>query len=200
MDALGAGISGGIAGLISTLGGIFASGDSLQEESYQKIFKMIQDYLPELKKQSYSKAEIETIVKSMQTMYRGAGNLAATKVGQAIGESGVTPGQGFAEYYTSSVAPIMAEGQQQAAGAEQWGVGAYNDIYNSAKDRTLQGLNLMTGAAAGMPNMSSGQKGIAGFLQTLNLLATGGGNFANMYKNFNMKYPTTDQNGNIIYQ
>lgn len=183
MDMLlpGAGI------LTSVLGGIFGSGASPQEEAMQKVFEMIQQYMPGMKEQSYSKEEINTIVKQMQTMYRGAGSLAATQVGKSIGESGAAGGQGFAEYYTSNVAPILAEGQMKAADAEQFGVSAYNDIFNSSKNRVAQMLQLLTGAASGQSSMTGAQKGIATGLQTGNLLATGYGNLAKGYRDWNYK-------------
>lgn len=186
-------------GLVSLLGGLFASGDSPQEEAYTEIFNMLKEYMPELKKEAYSKSEIKSIVNSMQQMYRGAADVAAGKIGSAIGESGVAKGQGFADYYTQSLAPVIAQGEYGAAGAEQFGVEAYSNINNQTKNRVLQALGLMTSGAAGLSSMTDAQKGISGFLQTGNLLATAGGNIADMYKNLNTRQPRVDQNGNIIY-
>ena len=192
-----AAISAG-TGLVSLLGGLLSSGKSPQEQSYEQIMKMIKE--SGMSETPYSKQEIEALVKDMQTMYRGAGSLAATKVGSAIGESDAAGGQGWADYYMSNIAPILAQGEMGAAEAGKFGVSAYSNMFDSAKNRTLQSLGLMTQASAGLPSMTGMQKGTAGFLQTLNLLAGAGGNIASAYANFNRKYPTTDAQGNVAWQ
>lgn len=188
------------SGLISALGGLLSSGDSPQEEAYAKVFEMLKQYMPELKQEAYSKDEINTIVESLKQMYRGASDVAAGKIGSAIGESGVAKGGGFADYYTQALAPTIAQGEQGAANATEWGVNTYSDINNQTKNRVLQALNSMTGTAAGLPSMTGTQKGISGFLQSLNLFSSGAGNFANLYKSLNTKYPITDANGKITYE
>lgn len=191
-----------IAALISAgsgLLGALSSGGNDSEKAYQEIMKLIKD--AGLGQTPFSKEEIQTLVKDMQTMYRGAGSLAATRVGSAIGEADVAGGQGWADYYMSNISPILAQGEMGAAEAGKFGVSAYSDMFNQAKGRVAQSLGLMTQAAGGLPTMSGTQKGVAGFLQSLNLLSTAGGNFANMYSNLNKKYPTSvDQStGQIIY-
>ena len=174
-------------GLLSALGGLLSSGSSPQEEAMKQVYDMLKSYLPEMSKTPYSKGEIQSIVKQMQQMYRGASNVAAGQIGSAIGETGMPKGQGWGEYYTQALAPIIAEGQNRSANAEMMGVEAYSDMFNQAKSRTGNLLGTITQASSMLPQMTGGQKGMAGFLQTLNLLATGGGNFAEMWKNLNYK-------------
>lgn len=181
------GIGTGVGALVGLLSGIFGSQESSQEEASQKAYEMIQKYLPELSKQSYTKDEINAIVKQMQIAYRGAGSISAGQVGAAIGESGVAKGGGYADYYTQAVAPILAEGQMKAADAEQFGVAAYNDSYNSAKNRLANALGMLTQSAQGLSTMTGGQKGIIGGLQGLNLGATAFGNLAKGYKDLTYK-------------
>ena len=195
IPGVGTAIGAGVGGLLSVIGGLFASGDSPSEEAYQQIFDMLKDYMPELKQQAYSKSEIQTIVNNLRQTYRGAADVAAGKIGSAIGESGVAKGGGFADYYTQALAPVIAQGEAGAAAADQFGVQAYSTIKDQTSQRVLQAMGLMSNTAGGLPSMTPGQKGTAGFLQTLNLLSTAGGNFASMYKNLNTKYPTPTGTG-----
>lgn len=198
VPGVGTAIGAGVGGLISLLGGIFASSSTPQEEAYKQAMDAIKQYMPELKQEAFTKDEISKLVQDLRLMFTGASDVAAGKIGSAIGESGVAKGGGFADYYTQALAPVIAQGQQMAGQATEWGVNTYSDINNATKQRVLQGLQLMTGAAAGQPSMTPGQKGVSGFLQSLNLLSTGAGNFANLYKTLNMKYPSTvNTNGTI---
>jgi len=189
----------GIGGLISLIGGLFSASDTPQEQAMAQAMDILKDYMPELKKEAYSKDEIAKIVNELKMMYRSSADVAAGKIGSAIGESGAARGGGWADYYTQSLAPVIAQGEQGAASAEQFGVETYSNINNATKQRVLQGLQLMTQNAMGQPSMTSGQKGVAGFLQSLNLLSTAGGNIAGMYKNLKTQYPTIGQNGAITY-
>ena len=189
------GIGTGIGALASLLGGLIASGDSPNEEAMKEVMDMIKQQLPNASKLAFTKDEINSLVKTMQSIYRGGANVAAGQIGSAIGESGMTPGQGFAEYYTQSLAPVIAEGENKAAGAVGWGEQAYSDNYNAAQDRISRLLGLLTQAASGQGSMTGWQKGISGFLQTGNLLATGYGNLAKGWRDWNYKPPTGNSNG-----
>jgi hypothetical protein len=192
-----AGVTGGTSMLIPLLGslfsglgaGIFGSQESAQEKSMKEAFDMIKKQLPNASKMAFSKEEINTLVKTMQSIYRGGANVAAGQIGSAIGESGATPGQGFAEYYTQSLAPVIAEGENKAAGAVGWGEQAYSDNYNQAQSRVNQLLQLLTGAASGQASQTGTQKGIASGLQGMNLFATGYGNLMKGWKDYNNKTP-----------
>ena len=186
-------IGGGLT-LLSTLGGIFGSKKSPQEQSMEEMMGLLKQYLPNMEKMAFSKEEISTLVKSMQSMYRGGANVAAGNIGAAIGESGATPGQGFAEMYTQALAPVIAEGENKAAGAEAWGEQAYSNEFNQAKGRVSNMLGTMSQVASMQPSMTADQKGISGFLKTLQLLSTGTGNLANAWKDFNYKPPTGSPN------
>ena len=189
------------AGLLSTLGGLLSTGKSPQEKAMEEMFAMIKQYIPEMSKTPYSKEEINSLVKQMQQMYRGGANVAAGQIGSAIGESGMPKGQGWSEYYTQALAPVIAEGENKSAGAMGWGAETYGGMFDQAKGRVSSMLGTATQAGSMLPQMTGGQKGLAGFLQTLNLLASGGGNFANMYKNLNWKpVDTEDKASNHWYK
>lgn len=187
----------GVGGVISLLGGLFSSSKSPQEQAYENVLSMIKQ--GKLGQEAYTKGEIESIVNDLQTMYRGAASLSAARVGQAIGESDVAGGQGYADYYLSNIAPILAQGEAGAAEAEKFGVQAYSSIHGQAQNEIASALGLATQASAGLSNMTGTQKGIAGFLQTLNLLSQAGGNIANLYTGLNKQYPTGVRNGQISY-
>jgi len=58
----------------------------------------------------------------------------------------------------------------------------WNKLDDAAKGRVLSGLGILGDASAMQPDMTGIQKGLATFLQTLNLFATGFGNVAQGYK------------------
>ena len=171
-----------LSGLAS---GIFGSGQSEQEKAMAEAFEMIKGQLPNAGKMAFTKEEINAFVKTMQGIYRGGANVAAGQIGSAIGESGVAKGGGFADYYTQSLAPVIAEGENKAAGAIGWGEQAYSNNYNQAQSRVTQLLGMLTQAASGQASMTGAQKGIASGLQGANLFATGYGNLAKTYKDLN---------------
>ena len=58
---------------------------------------------------------------------------------------------------------------------------------DAAKQRLLAGLGIEANLVNQLPNMTQDQKGIATFLQTLNLLTTGFGNVAQGYTDITHK-------------
>lgn len=183
---IGSAIGAGVGGLLGLMQGVFTE-ESPSEEAYNQIFEMLKDYMPELKQEAYSKDEIQGIVNNLMRTYRGAADVSAGKIGSVIGESGVAKGGGFADYYMQSLAPVIAQGEAGAANAQQFGVNAYSAIKDQTSQRVLQAMGLMSNNAQGMNTLSSGQQGIMGTLQMLNLLSSAGGNFASMYKDLNHK-------------
>jgi len=167
------------------LGGIFSGGESPQEKEAKKVQRLIKSYLPQAGQTAFSKAEINALIKTMQSIYGGAANVAAGQIGSAIGESGITGGQGFAEYYTQALAPVIAQGQEESAKAQLQGNQLYEEDFNNAKQRVAQLLSLLAGNTQSFANQTGTQKVVSGFLSGANLGATALGNIATAYKDFN---------------
>ena len=183
---------GGIAGLgTSILSGIFGAKDSPHDVAVQEILQRLEREMGYLKSTPYSKGEVEGKVGDIQQTLRGAADIAATKTGTALSESlsaaGVPSGQPKGSIYTAELAPVVAEGEKGAAAAEQWGMQFWASLDDAAKTRLLTALGMEGNIANMQPSMTGGQKGIATFLQTLNLLASGFGNVAQGYKDLTYK-------------
>lgn len=187
IPGIGTAVGAGVGALISLLGGLIGSKKSPQEKAIEELFASLKDYLPELGKEAYSKSEIQNIVNNMKAMLMASGDIAASRLGSVIGESDIAKGGGWADYYMSAIAPVIAQGITQAAEAEKFGVGAYADIQDAAKRRSLAGYQTLLGAGQYLPSMTSGQRGLVSGLQTLNLLSTAFGNIASAYSNLNKK-------------
>jgi len=182
---------GAISSLLSLGGGLLGSKSSPQEDYYKQMSDMAKGYMPYLSSTAFSKSDLDNIVKSISGMYRGAANVSAGAVGASLGErlnaSGVPNGQPSASMYVSELAPIIAQGEQGAAGATQWGTNLFADLDAQAKSRTLNALKIMGDFGIGMPTQTSGQRGLMSGLSSLDLLMKGYGNFAQAYKDFNTK-------------
>jgi hypothetical protein len=189
--ALGGPVGAGIGGILSVLSGIFGAKDSPADAATQNLLAKLERELKGLSTPSYAKGEVEGKVGEMQQTVRGAANVAATATGTALAESmgaGGTPGgQPKGEIYTAALAPVIAQGERDAASVEQWGMQFWASLDDAAKQRLLAGLGLEAQVAGMQPSMTKDQKGIATFLQTLNLLTTGFGNVAQGYADFTHK-------------
>lgn len=182
---------GAVGGILSVLSGIFGSKNSPQDEATKAILARLEREMGYLKAPSYSKDEVEGKVSGMQDTVRGAANVAATATGTALSESlgasGTPQGQPKGEIYTAALAPVIAQGERDAASVEQWGMQFWASLDDAAKQRLLAGLGVEANLVNQLPNMTSDQKGIATFLQTLNLLTTGFGNVAQGYTDITHK-------------
>lgn len=182
---------GAVGGILSVLSGIFGSKDSPQDEASKAILARLEREMANLATPSYTQGQVEGKVSGMQDTVRGAANVAATATGTALSESlgaGGTPsGQPKGEIYTAALAPVIAQGERDAASVEQWGMQFWASLDDAAKQRLLAGLGLEASVATGLPGMTQDQKGIATFLQTLNLLTTGFGNVAQGYTDITHK-------------
>lgn len=189
--ALGGPIGAGIGGILSVLSGIFGSKDSPHDAATAAILQRLEREMANLATPSYSQGQVEGKVGEMQQTVRGAANVAATQTGTALAESlsaGGTPsGQPKGEIYTAALAPTIAQGERDAASVEQWGMQFWASLDDAAKQRLLAGLGLEANVAGMQPSMTKDQKGIATFLQTLNLLTTGFGNVAQGYTDITHK-------------
>lgn len=179
----------GVRALLSVLSGIFGAQDSPHDAAVQELLAKLDREMGYLKSTPYSQGEVEGKVEGMQETVRGASNIAATQTGTALAESlgaGGTPGgQPKGEIYTAALAPVIAQGERDAASIEQWGMQFWKSLDEGAKERLLAGLGLESNAINGLPNMTKDQKGISTFLQSLNLFTTGMGNFAEGWKDYN---------------
>jgi hypothetical protein len=158
---LGTGGWGAIAGGLVT--GLSALGKDPKQEKFEKIFDKLEDSEEYLKSTPFTKDEIMgQLLPQAQKIYRGAADILGGKAGAAVGESGVAKGQSFGEYYTQALAPIIAQGEQQAGDAisrfGQW----YSGLDAQAKNRFLDAVRLQMGAAAGTDDMTDLQKFITG--------------------------------------
>ena len=177
----------GMGGLSS----IFGSKDSPRDEAIAYALDRIKKEMPWLKQLPYSKGEVEGKVDEMSQTARGAANVAAGQIGASLAESlpaaGVPKGQPSGSIYTSEMAPVIAQGERDAIGVEQWGMDLFSKMDSESKNRIISSLGLLTGTAGQQPDMTKDQKAIATFLQSINLFSSAYGNLAKGYKDFNWK-------------
>ena len=189
--ALGGPVGAGIGGILSVLSGIFGAQASPHDAGTQELLAKLEREMQSLKAPSFSQAQVEGKVGEMKQTVRGAANVAATATGTALSESlgasGTPSGQPKGEIYTAALAPTIAQGERDAASVEQWGMQFWASLDDAAKQRLLAGLGVEANLVNQLPNMTSDQKGIATFLQTLNLLTTGFGNVAQGYTDITHK-------------
>jgi len=171
------------------LGSIFGGQDSPRDEAIRYALEQLKKQMPNLQTMPYSKGEVEGRVGGMQQTLRGAANVAAGQIGSSLAESlpaaGVPKGQPSGSIYTSELAPVIAEGERGAVGAEQWGMDFFAKMDADTKNRIINSLGVLTGAAGQQPEMTGGQKGFASFLQAMNLFASAFGNLGKGWKDYN---------------
>jgi hypothetical protein len=180
------GLLGGGSGLMSLF-----SGDSPQDEATKYALEKIKEYLPELSRSAYSKGGVESLVSQFKQSIGVSTDIAktgiATSLAEGMGAAGVPQGQAQGSMYTSELAPLDASAVAQKAGADKWGAEFWASLDSEAKNRTLQALSSLTGAATAQPATTTGQEAMATFLQAFNMLSTGGGNLASMYRDINKR-------------
>jgi hypothetical protein len=176
-----AGPWGAAAGAI--IGGLASwIGTSDQEDAIKDMQKKLKENEEYFKSTPFSKDEIMNIMlPEAQKIYRGAADVVAGKAGAAVGESGLSGGQGFAEYYTQALAPIIAQGENQAAGAigefGQW----YSTLDAQAKSRFAQVLGIEMQNNQSLPDMTEFQQLVSGAMSGANI----GGNIAGSFDKLN---------------
>lgn len=163
-------------GLIS---GLAALGDSPKEKAMKESLGKLESNFDWLKEVPFSKEEIMgELLPMVQQLYKGSADIAAGRIGSAIGESGVAGGQGMADYYMQNLAPVIARGQEQAAGAVgqfgQW----YSTLDENSKSRFLQAIQLEMTGNQGLSDMTGFQKFIAGGLKGASIGAGMGADIA----------------------
>jgi len=164
-----------IAGTL--LGGLGASGQSPQEKNAENINNTLQDNEDYFKSLPFSKEEImNSLLPQVQKIYRSSADVVAGRLGQNVGESGVAGGQGLSSYYLSTLAPVIAQGENLAAGAVSDFGKWYSQLDAQAKNRFMQAISLEIQNNGSLPDMNTLQRTISGALSGLNLGATAGGN------------------------
>ncbi len=180
------GLLGGGSGIMSLF-----SGDSPQDEATKYALEKIKEYLPELSKSAYSKSEVGNLVSQFKQGIGTSTDIAktgiATSLAESMGAAGVPQGQAQGSMYTSELAPLDANAVTQKAGIDKWGAEFWSSLDSEAKNRVLQALSSLTGAATMQPAMTGGQEAMATFLQAFDLLSKGGGNLASMFKDLDWK-------------
>lgn len=176
-----------ISGLLSGLSGIFG-GESEKESQLKDLLDKLyanEDYVKSL---PFTKDELfNQIFPIIKQLNMGAADVAAGRLGSALGEqnANVGGGQNFADLYVQSLAPVIAEGQQLSAKALQDLVQMYASMDDSAKKRLLTLLGLQVGAVNELPSMSDFQAFIVNTLQGFDIGSKVLGNIdlANYFKN-----------------
>ena len=187
----GAAIGGGAGLILSILGGVLSSEDSPYDEATRFALEQLAGRLDAIGASPYSKADVEGKVGEMKQTGRGAADVASGKIGASIAESlsagGAPKGEPSASIYVSELAPVIARGEEMAVESEKFGMNFLQTMDDASKRRLLTALGMLSGTSGMQPGMTPGQEGAAGFLQVLNLLTTGAGNFAQMYRDLNYK-------------
>jgi hypothetical protein len=162
------------------LSGWLGSGESDQEKAIRGILDKLESNEDFFKSTPFTKDELfNTIMPAIQQTQRGAADVAAGRLGAAVGETGnIAGGQGTMDYYLQSLAPIIAQGEQNAANTYQNFIQMWSTMDAQAKERFMQTLNMQTGVAQGLPDMTKGQEFITNFLSGAQIGATGYGNVA----------------------
>lgn len=160
------------AGLVSLgsalLSGLAGLGGNPSQEALQKILDDIfanQDWVKEL---PFSKEELfNELLPVVQKFYTGAADIAAGRIGSAVGEGGseMGGGQAFGEYYTQALAPVIAEGQNKAGDAMQNFINMFGQMDNAAKSRYLQSIGLSANMATNLKQTSGWQDFFINFLK-----------------------------------
>lgn len=160
------------------LSGLFGSDESDQEKAIKSILDKLDANENFFKSTPFSKEELfQTIMPAIQKTQIGAADVAAGRLGAAVGETAnVASGQGKMDYYLQTLAPIIAQGQQNAASTYQNFMQLWNQMDAQAKNRFMESLNMQLGASNGLNNMSNTEQFFTNFLSGAQLGMTGYGN------------------------
>jgi len=183
------GIGGGL--LSSILGGIFGSGggpgDKASEYAMQELMAKID--AGTFGKTLFSQNELDTRINAQKNIARGSADVAAGRIGSLLAEkfgaTGTPEGQPRASMFVSELAPVIAQGERDAIGIDQFGMNIAENQFQNAQSLQLKALLGALQGSQVLPAMSDTQRGIASGLQMMNLLASAFGNVAKGYKDFN---------------
>ena len=176
------GIGSGLAGL----------GDSDKEEALKASLEKLYANEDYIKSAPFSKDEMfNTIFPMIKQLNMGASDVAAGRLGSAVGEGGANMGggQNFVDYYVQALAPTIAQGQFASAEALQNLVQMYGQMDNQAKTRLLQLLGYEMQGAAQLPSMTDLQAFMTNFIQGGEMTSKIQGNLAMADYYSNKEFP-----------
>ncbi len=155
-----------LSSLLSGLGGIFGESDKEKylKDALDRIYAN-EDYVKSL---PFTKDELfNQIFPLIKQLNIGASDVAAGRLGSAIGESSanVGGGQNFSDLYVQTLAPVIAEGQQLSAKALQDLVGLYASMDDASKRRLISLLGLTMQGSEALPSLTDFQAFITNSLQ-----------------------------------
>lgn len=159
------------------LSGLFGGGESPQEKAIKGILDKLDKNEDYFKETPFSKDELfNVIMPAIQKTQRGAADVAAGRLGAAVGETDTAGGAASFDYYLQALAPVIAKGETEAANTYKQFTQLWAGMDAQAKNRFLQSMQLQTQGAGGLSDMSAGQEFISNFLSGANIGATGYGN------------------------
>lgn len=166
----GAVAGAGIGAITSLLGG-----ESDQEKKMKEIMGKLEAFEGAAGETPFSKEEMNILMQEAQKMYMSSADIASSKVGQAVGESGVAGGQATGEYFTGALSPIVAEGTKMAAGAQTQYTQMFANMSDNAKSRMIEILKTEMGVTAGMPSMTEFEQVVGSSLGMAGVVSNIGG-------------------------
>lgn len=204
MSTLASAAQGGVSGasfgpwgaVIGTVlgglfGGIGGAGESPRDEAIKMALEKLKTELEFIKAPAFTKAEIEGKVGEMNKTARGAANVAAGATGAALSESfgasGTPKGQPQGEIYTSALAPVIAQGERDVIGNEQYGMNLWKDIDEGTKNRLLRAIETMLTGGQATSDTTELQRIMMGSLYGMDIGAKGASNIASFLKDMNYK-------------
>lgn len=186
MSGPGGAIAGG---LLSAFTGL---GESPKEEKLNEILDKMYANEDFVKSMPFTKDELfNSIYPKIKQLNTGAADVAAGRLGSAIGETGANMGggQNFVDNYIQQLAPVIAEGQFKSAEALQGLVAMYGQMDDAAKKRLLQLFGMEAQTASQLPSMTDFQAFVTNFLQGGNITSTIQGNLGTADYLKNKQYP-----------
>jgi hypothetical protein len=193
LSSIGGLASGGVGSLVGGLLSAFAGlGESSKETELTTILDKMYKNEDYIKSMPFTKDELfNSIYPKIKQLNTGAADVAAGRIGSALGEAGanVGGGQNFVDNYLQQVAPVLAQGQFASAEALQGLVAMYGQMDNDAKQRLLQMFGLEAQTANQLPSMTDFQAFITNFLQGGNITSTIQGNLSMADYLKNKQYP-----------
>lgn len=178
--------------LTGTASGLSSLGESDKEVALKDTLNKMYENEDYMKSMPFTKDELfNSIFPMIKQLNVGAADVAAGRIGSALGEgqANIGGGQNFVDYYTQALAPVLSQGQFATAEAMQNLVQLYGQMDNQAKTRMLQLLGYELQGAGELPTMTDVQSFMTSFLQGGDIGATIMGNLGMADYLKNKKYP-----------
>lgn len=187
---------GGWGAIIGTVlgglaGGIGGAGENPRDEAIKMALEKLKKELEYIKAPAFTKSEIESEVGKMNKTSRGAASVASGQIGSALSEgfgaSGTPKGQPQGEIYTAAMAPVIAQGERDVVGNEQFGMDLFKDIDAQSKGRLLSAIELMLTGGQATSDTTELQRILMSSLYGMDIGAKGSANIASFIKDMNYK-------------